>query len=85
MVDDRDGQRHQRWLRYLKCAMAIASLAVLGSCVAQIDAVGGALDSNRQMAGIFFFHLFLIVPCLVGIYIYLQVKLERYFANNTHD
>ena len=62
-------------------AMILASIAVLSSCVTKINDVGGGFDSNQKMAGIFFFHVFLFVPCLFGLFVYLRLMLEKYFLS----
>ena len=81
MVDERDKQKYEKLCRYLQWAITLATLAVVASCVTEIDDVGGGFNTNRKMAGIFFFHLFLIVPCLFGLFVYLQVKLEKVFLS----
>ena len=80
-MDDRDKQKYEKLRRYLQWAITLAVLAVLGSCVMEIDGVGAGHDSNRKMAGIFFFHVFLIVPCLFGLFVFLQLKLEKHFLS----
>ena len=66
-------------------AFIIGVLVILGSCVYRIDSAGGGHNANRKMATIFFFHLFLIVPCLFGLFVYAQVKLEKYFLNRDRN
>ncbi len=70
-----------RVCRYLHWAMMLACIAVLGSCVTDINDVGGGYDANQKIAGIFFFHLFLIVPCLFGLFVFLRLKLEKYLLS----
>ncbi len=78
-MNDYERQQYEKLGRYLHWAIALACLAVLGSCVIETNDVGGGRDANRKIAGIFFFHLFLIVPCLFGLLVFLQLKLEKYF------
>ena len=68
-------------------------LLILGSCVSEIDAIGGRHDATAKAVGIFFFHLFLIFPCLTAVYVFLQLKLEKHYSssarvertNGTHE
>lgn len=79
--DPQTNEQYEKWKRYLQWAFAIGIVAILGSCVGRIDGVGGGHDSNQKMVVIFFFHLFLIVPCLFGLFVYVQLRLERYFLS----
>ena len=81
MAGDRERQKYEKLCRYLQVGITLATIVVLGSCVSKIDDVGGGHDANRKMAGIFFFHLFLLVPCLFGLFVFLQLKLEQYFLS----
>ncbi len=77
MIDKHENKKLARLDLALHCAMTLACIAILGSCVVEIDDVGGRYDANQKIAGIFFFHLFLIVPCLFGVFVYLRIKLEK--------
>ncbi len=81
MADQQGNVQYDKWNRYLRLAFAVAFLLILGSCVSKIDGVGGGHDSNQKAVMIFFFHLFLIVPCLFGLFVYAQLKLERFFLS----
>lgn len=76
-------KKFETWTRYLQWATGLAFLAILGSCVSEIDSIGGGHDSNRKMAGVFFFHLFLIIPCLFALYVFLQIRLEKLCLSET--
>lgn len=82
MTEQNDGEEFSIWKRYLKGAFIIGLLMILGSCVYRIDSLGGHLDTNQRMAAIFFFHTFLIFPCLFGLFVYGQLKLEKYIQNS---
>lgn len=82
MAEEQSNEKLRIWTRYLQWIFAFGALAILGSCVSKIDALGGGHDTNQKMAGIFFFHLFLLVPCLFGLFVYLQIKLERYVLDS---
>ena len=80
-MDAQDEKRLARLERYLQLAICLALIPILVSCVSEINDVGGGHDSNQEMAVIFFFHLFLVVPCLLGLFVFLRVKLEKYFLS----
>ncbi len=82
MDQDRLDQQQRKWSGLLKIVTGLATVAILGSCVAEIDSLGGGRDTNQKMAGIFFYHLILIVPCLFGLYAYLRIKLDDHFAKS---
>lgn len=81
MTEQKGNAQYEKWKRYLQWAFAFGFLVILGSCVGRIDGVGGGHNSNQRAVAIFFFHLFLIVPCLFGLFVYAQLRLERHFLS----
>lgn len=82
MTDQHRGEQFAKWKHYMKGAFIIGLLLILGSCVYRIDSTGGSHNTNQRMAAIFFFHVFLIFPCLFGLYVYGQLKLEKYMQGS---
>ena len=81
MEEGQKDDTFNKWKTFLDILFGVGMLFILGSCVVEINDVGGGHRSAQKAGGIFFFHLLFVFPCLVGLFIYLQLFLERRFLS----
>lgn len=79
MTGEVDKEEANKWKMFSDVLFYSGFIIMLGSCVYKIDALGGQINANQKAAGIFFTYLLFVFPALLGLKIFMDVKLEKKF------
>lgn len=80
-MKDQEPKSFRRFKLLLDILLTLGFLITLGSCVRDIDSIGGGFDANQRAVQTFFFYLLIVLPCLAALYIYLSLKLEKHYLS----